>query len=69
MSALKAVNCIKLNLKPSIKSDLISNEKSFVLYTAADGSVKIQAVLNNETIWLTQKAIAELFGLQLLSIY
>lgn len=50
-------------------SDLISNEKSFVLHTAADGSVKIQAVLNkvdsiNETIWLTQKAIAELFGVQ-----
>ena len=42
-------------------SDLIPNEKSFLLYTAADGSVKIQAILNNETVWLSQKAMALLF--------
>jgi len=34
----------------------------FLLYTAPDGQVKVECVLHNETIWLTQKRIAELFG-------
>lgn len=34
----------------------------FILYSTPDGSVKIEAFLHNETIWLTQKKIAELFG-------
>lgn len=34
----------------------------FLLYTAPNGGVKVEVVLNNETLWLTQKRIAELFG-------
>lgn len=34
----------------------------FLLYTAPDGQVKVECVLHNETIWLTQKRVAELFG-------
>ena len=34
----------------------------FLLYTAPDGQVRIECVLHNETIWLPQKRIAELFG-------
>ena len=34
----------------------------FLLYTAPDGQVKVECILHNETIWLTQKRIAELFG-------
>lgn len=34
----------------------------FLLYTAPDGQVKVECVLHDETIWLTQKRIAELFG-------
>jgi len=34
----------------------------FLLYTAPDGKVKIEVILNNETVWLTQKSIANLFG-------
>ncbi len=33
----------------------------FLLYTAPDGQVKVECVLHDETIWLTQKRIAELF--------
>ena len=33
----------------------------FLLYTAPDGEVKVECILHNETIWLTQKRIAELF--------
>ena len=34
----------------------------FLLYTAPDGEVKVECLLHNETIWLPQKRIAELFG-------
>jgi hypothetical protein len=33
----------------------------FLLYTAPDGAVKVECILHDETIWLTQKRIAELF--------
>ena len=33
-----------------------------VLFTAADGTIKIETVFQDETLWLTQKKIAELFG-------
>ncbi len=34
----------------------------FLLYTTPDGEVKVEVLLSNETIWLTQKRMAELFG-------
>ena len=34
----------------------------FLLYTAPNGDVKVEVLLNGETIWLTQKRIAQLFG-------
>ncbi len=34
----------------------------FLLYTAPDGQVKVEVFLHDETIWLPQKRIAELFG-------
>ena len=36
----------------------------FLLYTAPSGQVKVEVLLNNETLWLTQKRMAELFGVQ-----
>lgn len=36
-------------------SDPIPNEKNFLLYTAADGIVRIEVFLEDETVWLTQK--------------
>jgi hypothetical protein len=35
-----------------------------LLYTTADGKVKVEIYLQNETIWLTQQKIADLFGVQ-----
>jgi len=34
----------------------------FILYTAPSGEVRIEIYIQNETIWLTQQKIADLFG-------
>ena len=34
----------------------------FLLYSAPGGGVRVEVVLNNETIWLTQQRMADLFG-------
>ena len=41
-----------------------SNQTEIVLYTTADGKVKIDTIFQNETIWLTQAKMAELFDVQ-----
>ena len=40
------------------------NEKNFefLRYSSADEEVSVNALVKDETIWLTQKAMAELFG-------
>ena len=40
------------------------NQSEIVLYTTADGTVKIDTIFQDETIWLTQKKMAELFDVQ-----
>lgn len=40
------------------------NLKKFLLYTAPSGEIRVDVLLQNESVWLTQKAIAELFGVQ-----
>jgi hypothetical protein len=34
----------------------------FLLYTTPNGNVKVEIFLRNETVWLTQKRMADLFG-------
>ena len=45
--------------KPLKPSDELSD---FILYTAPNGEVKIEIYVQNETVWLTQQKIADLFG-------
>jgi hypothetical protein len=40
----------------------MSGQNQFLLYTAPDGAVKVEVFFKDETVWLTQKALAELFG-------
>ena len=40
----------------------MSNEIQFLLYNLPDDQGKVQVVIKNETIWCTQKAMAQLFG-------
>ena len=39
-------------------------EYPVLLYTTPEGAVKVNAVLKDETLWLTQGAMADLFGVQ-----
>jgi hypothetical protein len=36
----------------------------FLLYTTPNGQVRVEIFLRNETVWLTQEKMAELFGVQ-----
>jgi len=39
-------------------------ESEIIFYQADDGNVKIEVFYHNETFWMTQKKISELFGVQ-----
>ena len=52
-----------------IKSLTIKDELTeFLFYSTPDGDVKIEVILNDETVWLSQKSIAQLFGVQVPAI-
>lgn len=40
----------------------------FILYSAPDGNVKVEVLLNEDTVWLPQKSIAQLFDVQVPAI-
>lgn len=42
-------------------SNLFSGNSDFILYTSHDGEVRVDVFVNDETVWLTQKAMQELF--------
>ncbi len=42
--------------------DIVPGESAFLLYTSPDGEVRIDVFFKDETVWLTQKKMAELFG-------
>ncbi|HPK08926.1 MAG: virulence RhuM family protein [Ignavibacteriae bacterium] len=42
-------------------SELIPNNSDFILYTSQDGEVRVDVFVHNESVWLTQKAMQELF--------
>jgi hypothetical protein len=46
----------------------MTESNQFLLYTAPDGAVKVDVFFKGETAWLTQKALAELFGVQVPAI-
>ncbi len=39
-------------------------QNNILLYTTTSGDVKVEVRIENETVWLTQKMIASLFGVQ-----
>jgi hypothetical protein len=47
------------NKSSLLPSDILSE---FLFYTTPNGNVKIEIYIQNETVWLTQQKLAELFG-------
>ena len=50
------------------KSYIPANQNEFLLYTSADGKVKVDVFVKDEPVWLAQKAMAELFGVKIPAI-
>ena len=48
--------------------NLTPQQSNFILYTSPDGQVKVDVFLQNETVWLTQKKMADLFGVEIHTI-
>ena len=46
----------------------MSKELQYLMYNTPEGAVSISAVVKDETIWLTQKAMAELFAVEVPAI-
>lgn len=46
----------------------MNDQNRFLLYTAPNGAVKVEVFFKDETVWLTQKALAELFGVKVPAI-
>lgn len=41
-----------------------NNSSDIILYSSPEGSIKVEVVYSGETFWLTQKRMAELFGVE-----
>lgn len=53
---------LKKNNKRTMDLDKYKPNTNFLLYKTDNGDVKVDVLLNNKTIWMPQKNIAELFG-------
>jgi len=42
-------------------SNVTPSNSDFILYTSQDGEIRVDVFVNDETVWLTQKAMQELF--------
>src|SRR4030065_328888 len=38
------------------------NKSDIILYSTPEGSIKVEVIVQDETVWLTQKAMGELFN-------
>lgn len=48
--------------------EAMNDQHQFLFYTAPNGAVKVEVVVKDETVWLTQKTLAELFGVKVPAI-
>ncbi|MBC8440541.1 MAG: virulence protein [Deltaproteobacteria bacterium] len=44
-----------------MKNEIENSKGQFLVYKAEDGTVKIDVKLSDETVWLTQQLMADLF--------
>lgn len=43
------------------KKELVNNFREIIFYKTSDGNVKVEILLKDENLWLTQAKMAELF--------
>lgn len=43
-------------------SNALTKSFNFLIYKSAEGDISVNALIKDESIWLSQKAMAELFG-------
>lgn len=46
----------------------LTQTSKFILYTSPNGDIKLDVFVRNETLWLTQKMMAELFGVDVRTV-
>jgi hypothetical protein len=61
LDELSDVTKLKNNYMEESKNS-IPKESDFLLYKTLEGNVKIEVFFQNETVWLTQQLLAELFS-------
>ncbi len=49
-------------------NNLIPKDSDFLLYTTPDGEIRVDVFFHDETVWLTQKKMAELFGVDVRTV-
>ena len=47
-----------------MSKEMKHNTSNIILYSSPEGNVKIEVIFSGETFWLTQKRMAELFGVE-----
>jgi hypothetical protein len=47
---------------------MADNRSDIILYTSPEGNIKVEVIYSGETFWLTQKRMAELFGVEVPAI-
>ena len=47
-----------------MRENAMRNEFNFLIYRSAEENVAVNAVIKDDTIWLTQRAMGELLGVQ-----
>ncbi len=50
------------------KDGIQEKRSEIIFYTSTEGEVRVEVVVKGETVWLTQKAMAELFGVNVPAI-
>ncbi len=51
-----------------MSKELTPREGDVIFYTTPDGAVHIEVFFQNETFWLSQRKMAELFGVEVNTI-
>jgi hypothetical protein len=51
-----------------MNKDLVPQENEIIFYTSPEGNVRIDVMYSTESFWLSQKKIAELFGVEVHTI-